>query len=94
MKLLLAKCKEVATSFGVSKNSNWYFILRNQQSTNTDLEEIQNMASANGLVCKLFPAQTSFDVSTGKKVLTDAHFIIMPPRETSDDEMLGAFGTN
>ena len=94
MKLLLAKCKEVATSFGVSKNSNWYFILRNQKSTIGDLEEIQNIASENGLVCKLFPAETSFDTVTGKQVSNDAHFIIMPPRETSDDEMLGAVGTN
>ena len=94
MKLLLAKCKEVATSFGVSKKGNWYFILRAQNSTNQDLEEIQNIASANGLVCKLFPAQTSFDALTGKKVRSDAHFIIMPPKETTDDEMLGAFGNN
>ena len=94
MKLLLAKCKEVATSFGVSKNSNWYFILRNQKSTIGDLEEIQNIASENGLVCKLFPAETSFDTVTGKQVSNDAHFIIMPPKETSDDEMLGAFTTN
>ena len=83
-----------SNEFGVSKNSNWYFILRNQKSTIGDLDEIQNLASENGLVCKLFPAETSFDTVTGKQVSNDAHFIIMPPKETSDDEMLGAFSTN
>ena len=94
MKLLLAKCKELATSFGVSKNNNWYFILCNQQSTNGDLEEIQSLASENGLVCKFFARSTSFDSVTGKESIDDAHIVIMPPKETSDDEMLGAFGSN
>jgi len=94
MKTLLAKCKELATSFGISKNNNWYFILCNQQSTNGDLEEIQSLASENGLVCKFFPRATSFDSVTGKESVDDAHFVIMPPKETSDDEMLKAMPTN
>tara|TARA_R100000656_G_scaffold18218_1_gene16822 strand:- start:85 stop:369 length:285 start_codon:yes stop_codon:yes gene_type:complete len=94
MKNLLAKCKHIATSFGISKNNNWYFILRNQQATNDDLLEIQSIASENGLVCKFFARETSFDTTTGKQSTDDAHFVIMPPKETSDDEMLGAFGSN
>ena len=94
MKNLLTKCKELATSFGGAKNNNWYFILRNQQSTSDDLLEIQSIAAEHGLVCKFFARTTAFDSVTGKQSTDDAHFVIMPPKATTDDEMLGAFKTN
>jgi hypothetical protein len=94
MKKLLEMCKELAISGWVTSNNNWCFKARNQEITNDDLTDIRAEAANHGLDVKLFPAGSKFDADTGEKKDTPAQFVIMPPKATSDDEMLNALTSN
>tara|TARA_R100000781_G_C4065852_1_gene122756 strand:+ start:181 stop:456 length:276 start_codon:yes stop_codon:yes gene_type:complete len=91
MKTLLNKCKALAISYWITSNNNWCFKAKDTSITNDDLDEIRSIAAKNGLDVKLFPASSKFNSETGEKELSDAQFVIMPPKTTSDDEMLNAF---
>ena len=93
MKVLLEKCKALAISYWITPNNNWCFKAKDTSITNDDLDEIRSIAAKNGLDVKLFPSSQKQEIVDGKieTVISDAQFVVMPPKQTSDDEMLGAF---
>ena len=84
-------CTALSISRWITSNNNWCFKAKNQAITNDDLTEIRDLATKHGLDVKLFPAGSKFNAETGERVDSDAQFVIMPPKATSDDEMLNAF---
>ncbi len=93
MKKLLEMCKALAISYWVTPNNNWCFKSKDTSITNDDLAEIRAQATKHGLDVKLFPSGSKQEIVNGQieTTITDAQFVVMPPKATSDDEMLNAF---
>ena len=93
MRKLLDMCKPLALSFGISKSNNWWFTLINQQTTESDLEDVKAQAASVGLELRFFPQSSKQEIQDGQIVekVSQAHFIITTPKSTSDDEMLNNF---
>ena len=91
MKKLLEMCKAVSISYWITPKGNWCFKAKDNNISTNDLSDIQQHATTLGLAVKLFASTAKFDESTGQKVTTDAQFVVMPPKATSDDEMLNSF---
>ena len=91
MKKLLEMCKAVSISYWITKKGNWCFKAKDNNISTNDLSDIQPHATTLGLDVKLFASQKKFNPETGSVITTDTQFVIMPPKATSDDEMLNSF---